>query len=126
MTFKKQIEAIFEHPFFESAINKFITGDDSDLRHLFHELQFHVYDKATLNASINYGKHRWLNSCDVKKEIRNTPPPDNLDLSMQIPVKKTILNTAKFVDQKQSRRIGEIIVPNQLNLFIQVAIINSQ
>lgn len=120
MTFKQQIEAIFDHPFFQLAMAKFISGDDSELRHLFHELQYHVYDKATHNASITYGTNRWLNSCDIKREIRHTEPPKNLDLSMPIPEHKPVPIKTTFVNKKSSSKNVQVRATNQLLLFVHI------
>lgn len=120
MTINQQIESILKHPFFNFALQKFGSGDDKELRHLFFEIIFHTYEKTTLNSAKTYSRYRWLNTCDTLAEIRNTAPPENLDLRLPIPDKKAILSIPKADKKKPTVKIRHIIT-NQLNLFIQIA-----
>lgn len=121
MTINQQIDSIFKHPFFQLAMKRYQEGDTADLRQLFFEVHYHVYEKCNLNASRTYGLKRWLNTCDIKKEIKGTPPPDNLDLILPIPEKKPLQNTGKFENKKPTVKVRQFVISNQLNLFLQIA-----
>lgn len=97
----EQIDTIFIHPAFRLALNKAKLGDESELRFIFFETMFHTYEKSTLNASRNYGKSRWLNTCHILEEIRNTAPPENLDIRFKIPPKTLTQNVEYLVKEIQ-------------------------
>lgn len=121
MTFKPQIEAILAHPYFKLAISNYMEGESKELKHLLFEALFHTYKKSTLNARRTYGKSRWLNTCVILEEIENTPPPDNLDLLLPIPPRKSLQNIVEFQKKKTAQKIRNITITNQLNLFLQIA-----
>ncbi len=81
-TVKQQTKLIIEHPFFKESLNKIINGDTSGFERLLMETMLHVWEKAALDASRVYGQYRRANSCDIKKEIRDMPPPIALDLRL--------------------------------------------
>lgn len=81
-TIKQQSKLIIEHPFFKQCLEKAKNGDFSDFERLFLEVQAHVWERVALDASRVYGQYRRANSCDIKKEIRDMPPPTGLDLRL--------------------------------------------
>jgi len=81
-TVKQQTKLIIEHPFFKESLNKIINGDTSGFERILMETMLHVWEKAALDASRVYGQYRRANSCDIKKEIRDMPPPIALDLRL--------------------------------------------
>ncbi len=91
MTIKGQTEAIISHPCFKEAIDQYISGDYRLMKHLLSEVQIHIWQKTALTASRVYGRNRWLDSCKILAEIRETPPPDNLDIRFPIPDKKELV-----------------------------------
>lgn len=121
MTINQQIDSIFKHPFFQLAMKRYQEGDPADLRQLFFEMHFHVYEKTTLNASRTYGTYRWLDTTEIIAEVRATPPPDNLDIRLPIPPRSAFKNkpdiTVTFEKKKAAVKIRHIEIPNQLNLF---------
>lgn len=81
-TIKQQSKLIIEHPFFKQCLEKAKNGDFSDFERLFLEVQAHCWERVALDASRVYGHYRRANSCDIKKEIRDMPPPTSLDLRL--------------------------------------------
>jgi hypothetical protein len=81
-TIKQQSKLIIEHPFFKHCLDMANGGDFDAFERLFLEVQAHVWEKVALDASRVYGQYRRANSCDIKKEIRDMPPPIALDLRL--------------------------------------------
>lgn len=125
MNILQQIETAFNHPAFRLAIQSVKQGDESDLKHLFFEIMFHTYEKSTLNASRKYGANRWMEqTCKILEEVRNTPPPENLDLRLKIPSKRLFLKEPKTETPPIVRKtihMRRIILenPNQLTIVFQ-------
>lgn len=118
MTIKAQIDALFRHPALPAAMDSYQQGDEIALRHIFFETIFHVYQKTTLNASRTYGTNRWLDSCEILQEIRDTPPPDNLDLRLPIPEKKVIVEVVPVIKIKVKKPTAvKHFSPIQLSLL---------
>jgi hypothetical protein len=81
-TIKEQARLIIEHPFFKDCLDRANKGDFSGFERLFMEIQSHTWERCALDASRVYGQYRRANSCDIKKEIRELPPPILLDLRL--------------------------------------------
>lgn len=109
-TVKQQTKLIIEHPFFKESLNKIINGDTSGFERLLMETMLHVWEKAALDASRVYGQYRRANSCDIKKEIRDMPPPTTLDLRLPF-----VKNEPQVTKIKIKITIKEI--NNQLLIF---------
>jgi len=109
-TIKQQSKLIIEHPFFEDCLKRANEGDFSGFERLFYELQAHTWERWSLDASRIYGQFRRANSCDIKKEIRDMPPPTTLDL--RLPFVKREIQVTKV---KIKITIHEI--NNQLLIF---------
>ena len=109
-TIKQQSKLIIEHPFFKNCLKKAEKGDFTDFERLFVEIQAHCWEKVSLEASRVYGQYRRANSCDIKKEIREMPPPTTLDLRLPIVKSETIITVNKA--KKQIK-----IINNQLVIF---------
>ena len=108
-TIKQQSKLIIEHPFFKQCLEKAKNGDFTDFERLFLEVQAHVWEKVALDASRVYGQYRRANSCDIKKEIRDMPPPVSLDLRLPF---------VSCTEKKVKKIVVEVIVPkNQLKMF---------
>jgi len=95
-TIKQQSKLIIEHPFFEDCLKKANSGDFSGFERLFLEIQAHVWEKVALDASRVYGYYRRANSCDIKKEIRDMPPPISLDIRLPFIKENLITKTVKI------------------------------
>lgn len=108
-TIKQQSKLIIEHPFFKNCLEKAKNGDFSDFERLFIEVQAHVWEKVALDASRVYGQYRRANSCDIKKEIRDMPPPVALDLRLPFVRTETIIIITQIEEIK--------ITNNQLLIF---------
>ena len=109
-TIKQQSKLIIEHPFFKNCLKKAEMGDFSDFERLFMEIQAHCWEKVSLDASRVYGQYRRANSCDIKKEIRDMPPPTTLDLRLPFVKSETIISVNKAKKQIT-------ITNNQLVIF---------
>ena len=109
-TIKQQSKLIIEHPFFEDCLKKANAGDFSGFERLFLEVQAHIWEKVALDASRVYGQYRRANSCDIKKEIRDMPPPITLDLRLPFIRTETIIIITKINEVIQ-------ITNNQLVIF---------
>jgi hypothetical protein len=109
-TIKQQSKLIIEHPFFEDCLKKANAGDFSGFERLFLEVQAHIWEKVALDASRVYGQYRRANSCDIKKEIRDMPPPTTLDLRLPF-----VKNEPQVTKIKIKITIKEI--NNQLLIF---------
>lgn len=109
-TIKQQSKLIIEHPFFEDCLKKANAGDFSGFERLFLEVQAHIWEKVALDASRVYGQYRRANSCDIKKEIRDMPPPITLDLRLPFIRTETIIIITKINEEIQ-------ITNNQLVIF---------
>jgi len=83
-TIVEQSRAIITHPFFHHCIELAKNGDMSGFERLFYEIQSHVWEINSLQASRVYGQWHRANHCDVKREIRHCAPPKNLDLRLPI------------------------------------------
>lgn len=81
-TIKQQSKLIIEHPFFKKCLEDAKDGDFSSFERLLMETMCHVWERSALDASRIYGQYRRANSCDIKKEIRDLPPPVALDLRL--------------------------------------------
>jgi hypothetical protein len=90
-TIKEQSKLIIQHPFFKECLDKANQGDFSGFERLFMEIQSHTWERCALDASRIYGQFRRANSCDIKKEIRDMPPPIALDLRLPFVSPKKVI-----------------------------------
>jgi hypothetical protein len=81
-TVKQQAKLIIEHPFFKKSLEDAKNGDFSGFERILTESMLHTWERCALDASRVYGQYRRANSCDIKKEIRELPPPILLDLRL--------------------------------------------
>jgi hypothetical protein len=95
-TIKQQSKLIIEHPFFKESLKKMNDGDTSGFERLLMETMLHVWEKVALDASRVYGYYRRANSCDIKKEIRDMPPPISLDIRLPFVKENLITKTVKI------------------------------
>lgn len=109
-TIKQQSKLIIEHPFFKNCLEKASKGDFSDFERLFMEIQAHCWEKVALDASRVYGHYRRANSCEIKKEIRDMPPPTTLDLRLPFVKTETIIIIKEIKKEIQATN-------NQLAIF---------
>lgn len=109
-TIKEQSKLITEHPFFEECLKKAIEGDFSGFERLFLEVQAHCWEKCALDASRIYGQYRRANSCDIKKEIRDMPPPISLDLRLPFVKPESLAYKVKTTTKIT-------IITNQITIF---------
>lgn len=108
-TVKQQVKLIIEHPFFKESLNKMNAGDSSGFERLLMETMLHVWEKVALDASRVYGQYRRANSCDIKREIRDMPPPVGLDLRLPF--------VSKQVKKVKKIEVQVTFVKNQLKMF---------
>ena len=109
-TLKQQAKLIIEHPFFKQSLENAQNGDFSGFERILMESMLHTWERCSLDASRIYGQFRRANSCDIKKEIRDMPPPTTLDL--RLPFVKREIQVTKV---KIKITIHEI--NNQLLIF---------
>lgn len=95
-TIIQQSQAIINHPYFKRCLELAGSGDMSGFERLFYEVQSHVWEINSLQASRVYGQWHRANHCDIKREIRDCPPPNNLDLRLPF-VPKTIALPPKLL-----------------------------
>ena len=112
-TIVEQGKLIIEHPFFEECLEKANRGDMSGFERLFYEVQSHCWEKVALETSRIYGTWHRGNHCDVKREIRNCPPPSNLDLRLPFVQPKQKSRTQVFKTNHRHIRV-QVHNPNQL------------
>lgn len=109
-TVKQQAKLIIEHPYFKDSLRRANNGDTSGFERLLMETMLHCWEKVSLDASRVYGQYRRANSCDIKKEIREMPPPTTLDLRLPFVKSETIISV-----NKEKKQIT--ITNNQLVIF---------
>lgn len=102
-TVKEQTKLILEHPFFKQSLQQAQVGDMSGFERLFMEISLHTWEKCSLAASRCYGQWHRANHMTVKKEIRDMPPPTNLDLRLP------------FVQPKQESRSQTVKMSHRRN-----------
>jgi hypothetical protein len=101
-------KAIIDHPFFKHSLELAYNGDMSGFEKLFYELQSHVWEVNSLQASRVYGQWHRANHCDVKREIRQCPPPTNLDIRLPaVQVKRPL--PCKKVEPQENKQEQLII-----------------
>jgi hypothetical protein len=102
-TIVEQGKLIIQHPFFAECLQKANNGDMSGFERLFYEVQSHCWEKVALETSRIYGVWHRGNHCDIKREIRNCPPPTNLDLRLP------------FIQPKQESRSQTVKMSHRRN-----------
>ena len=102
-TIVEQGKLIIQHPFFAECLQKANNGDMSGFERLFYEFGSHVWEVNSLAESRLYGQWHRSNHCDIKREIRNCPPPTNLDLRLP------------FVQPKQESRSQTVKMSHRRN-----------
>jgi len=110
---KEQTKLILEHPFFRESLEKANVGDMSGFERLFMEITAHTWEKCSLAASRCYGQWHRANHCLVKKELRDMPPPTNLDLRLPFVQPKQESRTQVFKLSRKPIRT-QVNNPNQL------------
>jgi hypothetical protein len=112
-TIVEQGKLIIQHPFFDECLEKANKGDMSGFERLLYEVQSHCWEKVALETSRIYGTWHRSNHCDVKREIRNCPPPTNLDLRLPFVQPKPQSRTQVFKTTHRHIRV-QVNNPNQL------------
>lgn len=106
-TVKEQTKIILEHPFFKQSLQQAQVGDMSGFERLFMEISLHTWEKCSLAASRCYGQWHRANHMTVKKEIRDMPPPTNLDLRLPFvkPKKEVRSQSVKMTNKKNKLKV---------------------
>jgi len=112
-TVKEQTKLILEHPFFKQSLQQAQVGDMSGFERLFMEISLHTWEKCSLAASRCYGQWHRANHMTVKKEIRDMPPPTNLDLRLPFVQPKQESRSQVFKTTHKHIRV-QVHNPNQL------------
>lgn len=86
MTIQNQVSAIFEHPYFKQGVRNYVSGDKSDLSHLFSEAFIHCYLVVAQNCGREFRLNKWATHPVTYSAIKDIPPPVNLDLRLPIPL----------------------------------------
>jgi len=118
-TVKEQTKLILEHPFFKQSLQEAQEGDLSGLERVFMEAMLHTWEKNSLAASRTYGTWHRANHCLVKKELRDMPPPTNLDLRLPFVQPKPQSRTQVFKTNHRHIRV-QVNNPNQLLITFTV------
>jgi hypothetical protein len=120
-TVKEQTKLILQHPFFKHSLEKANIGDFSGFERLFMELSLHTWEKCSLQASRTYGNCHRLNHCDIKRELRDIPPPTTLDIRLPFvqPKKENRLKSVKISHTKVRVQANN---PNQLCINFEIII----
>lgn len=120
-TIVEQSKEIASHPFFKECLYKANSGDNSGFERLFYEIQCHCWEKSALEASRVYGTWHRANHCDVKRELRNMPPPTTLDIRLPFvqPKKESRLKSVKISHTKVRLQANN---PNQLCINFEIVI----
>ena len=98
-TVKQQAKLIIEHPFFKQSLEDANNGDFSGIERILTESMLHTWERCALDASRIYGQFRRANSCDIKKEIRDMPPPVTLDLRLPFVSPKKIIYKERITQE---------------------------
>jgi hypothetical protein len=114
-TIVEQGKLIIQHPFFAECLEKANNGDMSGFERLFYEFGSHVWEVNSLAESRLYGQWHRGNHCDIKREIRNCPPPTNLDLRLPFVQPKQESRSQVFKLSRKTIRT-QVNNPNQLCL----------
>lgn len=114
-TICEQSKLILEHPFFNECLEKAKTNDMSGFDRLFYELSAHIWERCSLQAARTYGIWHRGNHCLVKKEIRDMPPPTNLDLRLPFVQPKQESRSQVFKISRKPIKV-QVNNPNQLLL----------
>lgn len=109
---REQGRLILNHPYFADCLEKATNGDFSGFERLFYEIQSHTWEVCSLSSSRCYGNWHRGNSCDIKRELRNLPPPTTLDLRLPIPPPKEKIQIIIPITKHKARLRWED--PNQL------------
>jgi len=112
-TIVEQGKLIIQHPFFAECLEKANNGDMSGFERLFYEFGSYCWEVNALNASRVYGQWHRANHCDTKREIRNMPPPTNLDLRLPFVQPKQESRPQVFKLSRKTIRT-QVNNPNQL------------
>jgi hypothetical protein len=118
-TICEQSKLILEHPFFNECLEKANRNDMSGFERLFYEMSAHIWEKCSLQASRTYGNWHRSNHCLVKKELRDMPPPTNLDLRLPFVQPKPQSRTQVFKTNHKHIRL-QVNNPNQLLITFTV------
>lgn len=114
-TVKEQTKLILEHPFFKQSLQQAQVGDMSGFERLFMEISLHTWEKCSLQAARTYGIWHRGNHMTVKKEIRDMPPPTNLDLRLPFVQPKQESRSQVFKISRKPIKV-QVNNPNQLLL----------
>jgi hypothetical protein len=114
-TICEQSKLILEHPFFNECLEKANRNDMSGFERLFYELSAHTWEKCSLAAARTYGIWHRGNHMTVKKELRDMPPPTNLDLRLPFVQPKQESRSQVFKLSRKTIRT-QVNNPNQLCL----------
>ena len=109
-TVKQQAKLIIEHPFFKQSLKDANNGDFSGFERILMESMLHTWERCALDASRIYGQFRRANSCDIKKEIRDMPPPISLDLRLPFVKPESLAYKVKTTTKIT-------IITNQITIF---------
>lgn len=120
-TICEQSKLIIKHPFFNECLKKANTGDMSGFERLFLEVSAHIWEKSALSASKTYGTWHRSNHCLIKNELREMPPPTNLDL--RLPFVRPEPKKPTAVLKSIGKAIKKMANPNQLKISFPEAII---
>lgn len=102
-TIVQQSKSIISHPYFKHCLELAQNGDMSGFERLFYESLSHSWEVNSLNASRLYGQWHRNNHMVIKKEIREMPPPTNLDLRLP------------FIQPKQESRSQSVKMSHRRN-----------
>jgi hypothetical protein len=112
-TIVEQGKLIIQHPFFEECLDKANRGDMSGFERLFLELTAHCWEKCSLASSRTYGTWHRANHMLIKKELRDMPPPTNLNLRLPFVKPKQESSIHAFKTTHRHIRV-QVHNPNQL------------
>jgi hypothetical protein len=112
-TIVEQGKLIIQHPFFAECLEKANNGDMSGFERLFYEVQSHCWERCSLQSARTYGIWHRGNHMTVKKELRDMPPPTNLDLRLPFVQPKQESRPQVFKLSRKTIRT-QVNNPNQL------------
>ncbi len=85
MTIHEKTRYVLNHPYTKDAVRRYLSGDPSGLKYVLDMLQEDMYHAVGKSCAKTYNKYRAENFPDILREIRDTPPPENLKIYLPIP-----------------------------------------
>ena len=78
MNIKQSVDDILR----SEAFQKVLDGEsDKDLEILLIQFGYHVYERTVFNMVRRYGKVKFFTTEHIKADLKDIPPPENLQLN---------------------------------------------